>query len=278
MSKTTAMPISAAEPNYTPHPYALLLPPMSDEERAGHQADIKQHGLLEKIVINRKNQILDGVHRYRACIAVGTSPQFEVRDLTDAEVLTFVISRNLHRRHLDTSQRAAIAAEIANLKQGGTQPANLPDAISQGKAAKLMNVSERTTRTAVKVKDTSSALHAAVKAGKMSVHAAENVCDLPAAQRDQAIEQIKRGGARATAKPAKSSDGKKSAPAASAQQPNKKLHAAYASLIEELDRVPRLLADYPLSPEHLEQLNAELKRALVLVIKARHPKEVARKE
>ena len=34
------------------------------------------------------------------------------------DALTFVLSANLHRRHLDESQRATVAARIANLQDG----------------------------------------------------------------------------------------------------------------------------------------------------------------
>jgi len=67
-----------------------------------------------------------------------------------------VISWNLHRRHLNESQRAMVAAKLANINHGGDrksldyQAANLPD-VSQQEAAQMLNVSERSLRTAKKV-------------------------------------------------------------------------------------------------------------------------------
>jgi hypothetical protein len=60
---------------------------------------------------------------------------------------------NLKRRHLNESQRAMIAAKIANMHQGqhDNKPANLP--VSQTQAAELLNVSERTVRSAKSVQD-----------------------------------------------------------------------------------------------------------------------------
>lgn len=55
--------------------------------------------------------------RYRACGVVGIEPQFRTWD-GSGEVVSFVVSLNLHRRHLDESQRALVAARIATLAQG----------------------------------------------------------------------------------------------------------------------------------------------------------------
>lgn len=63
-------------------------------------------------------------------------------------------SHNLHRRHLSESQRAMVAAKIANLEHGsfhGNQSvgANLPTpAISNTAAADMLNVSERSVKSA----------------------------------------------------------------------------------------------------------------------------------
>jgi hypothetical protein len=62
---------------------------------------------------------------------------------------------NLHRRHLTESQRAMVAAKIANMKHGGDrgsnqhgtrQAADLPLAstqVNQAQAAKQLNIGER---------------------------------------------------------------------------------------------------------------------------------------
>jgi hypothetical protein len=61
---------------------------------------------------------------------------------------------NLKRRHLDATQRSAVAAELANIRLGdfvGNQYvgyANLLTPISQAEAATLLNVSPRAVATA----------------------------------------------------------------------------------------------------------------------------------
>lgn len=54
------------------------------------------------------------------------------------------------RRHLNETQRAGVAAKLANMRQGertDLEPsANLPK-VSQSEAADLLNVGERTIRT-----------------------------------------------------------------------------------------------------------------------------------
>jgi hypothetical protein len=83
-------------------------------------------------------------------------------------------SLNLHRRHLDESQRAIVAAKIAKLPKGANQhtaPANLP---TQSRAAELLNVSERSVRAARSVIDHGAPeLVHAVEQGRVSVSAAE---------------------------------------------------------------------------------------------------------
>ena len=80
---------------------------------------------------------------------------------TNDTLLTWVVSKNLHRRHLTTSQRATVAVEMETLfaeeakkrqatSTGGKVPklkANLPDAATgqaiRDKAAAAMQVSPR---------------------------------------------------------------------------------------------------------------------------------------
>ncbi len=72
--------------------------------------------------------------------------------------LFFIVSLNLHRRHLNESQRAMVAGKLANIKKGGdrkseNQKVNLANDISQADAAKLLNVSTASVKTAKKVQE-----------------------------------------------------------------------------------------------------------------------------
>ena len=80
----------------------------------------------------------------------------EAREYTGNAPLAFVVSLNLHRRHLTESQRASVAAKLANMAQGArtdVEPsANLQKvAISQSEAASMLNVSTRSVSDAAKV-------------------------------------------------------------------------------------------------------------------------------
>jgi len=86
--------------------------------------------------------------------------------------MDWIISRNLHRRHLTTGQRAAVAADMATMKEG--RPGNSANllSLSQADAETLMKVSPRTVTAATAVKKASPEQHAKVKAGEISVNAA----------------------------------------------------------------------------------------------------------
>ena len=96
-----------------PHEAAGLIPAMSDDEYQSLKADIAEHGQREPLVVH-ENQILDGRHRYQACMELGLEPRTKSWDGRGSAV-TFVISQNLHRRHLTASQRAAVAVQAATM-------------------------------------------------------------------------------------------------------------------------------------------------------------------
>lgn len=129
----------ADETRFEPHPLCLLLPDMSAEEFASLKDDIQAHGLRHPILMF-EDKILDGRHRARACDELGIVARFE--PWTGTDPVAFVLSENLHRRHLTPSQKAMIAAAAIDLHReaaqarmtAGKAPASR-DATPSGKAA-----------------------------------------------------------------------------------------------------------------------------------------------
>lgn len=90
-----------------PHPACLILPDMERDDYEKLKEDISGFGLLHPIVLYH-GKILDGRHRYRACIELGIEPVFEDWQGGSA-VVEYVLSENLLRRHLNASQKAMVA-------------------------------------------------------------------------------------------------------------------------------------------------------------------------
>ena len=124
---------------------------MNDEELSALVDDMKQYGYDETApVITLDGKILDGRNRYKAAGLAGVSPVFA--EYEGENPLEFVIRHNLKRRHLNESQRAVIAAKLANMEQGGdrkskNQSINLDFDMTQQQAADMFNVSRATVAT-----------------------------------------------------------------------------------------------------------------------------------
>jgi hypothetical protein len=150
------------------HPLANIFPLLEGEEFDALVEDIRQHGQRAPIVPYQK-QILDGRNRHRACLEAGIACWLEEYDGDDP--LAFVVSLNLKRRHLSTSQRAMIGARLATLKTG--QRADLVQAPSIEEAAKLLNVGHASIERAKTVLgEGEPELVAAVESGEISVSGA----------------------------------------------------------------------------------------------------------
>jgi hypothetical protein len=159
-----------------PHPISELFPPMSDSELDELREDIKNNGLIHPIV-TFEDKILDGRHRYKCCQALGLEPRLELYRGKDP--ISYVISVNLKRRHLDTSQRSMVAAKLVTTNWGGDRKASKQDQgakmrldISVEKAAETMNVSERSVDKATAVLKSSKKLANEVAVGSKSLNAA----------------------------------------------------------------------------------------------------------
>jgi N6-adenosine-specific RNA methylase IME4 len=176
------------------HPLANIFPLIDGDDFAALVEDVRANGLREKIKLY-DGAILDGRNRYRACVEASVDPVFEIFDGGDP--VAYVISLNLRRRQLDESQRAMVAARLANIRHGGDrksdQAANLPleapiQQVSQAQAAQLTNVGERSVRSARKVIECGDGdLAAAVDQGKLAVSAAEKIAALPEGDRKKVL-------------------------------------------------------------------------------------------
>lgn len=164
------------------HPLSELFPLMQGREFDELVADIKANGLCEPIW-TYQGQILDGRNRWRACEQAQVAHR-PMREYIGEDPVSFVVSLNLHRRHLDESQRGIVAAKIADLPHGVRADQSGKFAgVTQSAAAEMLNVSERTVRTARRVVDEGTPeLVQAVTQGRVSVSAAADVAELPKEQ------------------------------------------------------------------------------------------------
>ena len=115
----------------------------------------------------------------------------------------YVISLNIHRRNLDASQRAMIAADLETLRHGGdrkSQDARVHPESSRSEVASKLGVSERGVAAAATVKKHGTPeLQDAVRKGAASVKAAAAVAKLPDAEQ-RAVVAEGRAGVAAAAK------------------------------------------------------------------------------
>ena len=170
------------------HPLSEIFPLLSEEEHERLTEDVRAHGLFEPITLY-DGLILDGRNRYRACIAAGVQPRFGAYQGDDP--LAYAISHNVRRRHLDASQRAMVAAGLANLKDGqrADQAAQIFVPVTQERAAELLEVGRRSVQHARIVLDKGAPeLVAAVNRGAIAVAvAAELATEDPELQREAAV-------------------------------------------------------------------------------------------
>jgi hypothetical protein len=172
---------------YEAHPLAALIPSMSADEYTRLRDDVAANGLLDAIVLH-EGQVLDGRHRLRACEDTDTEPIFTEYD--GDSPAQFVLSHNLHRRHLSVSQRAMVATDflphlmeeakarqVAHLRQGITTP-SVSKETNGGRArehaAEVVGVSHAVIGRAKRVVDNEPDLAQRVREGEMTVGAAHD--------------------------------------------------------------------------------------------------------
>lgn len=168
------------------HPYSEIFPLIEGAEFDALVADIKEHGLREKIWLY-DGKILDGRNRFLACKKAGVKPL--TRKFTGKDALAFVVSLNIARRHLTVEQRAFAGARIANLQRGDNQH-TARAATSQKEVAEQLGVSTDSIQRAKKViEQGSKSLQHAAESGEVPLKKAAAVVDLPKSEQLKAATQ-----------------------------------------------------------------------------------------
>jgi hypothetical protein len=146
----------------------------------------RENGLQEPIVL-LDDAILDGRNRYTPALPPVSIP-CSCPSRGDDPV-KFVLAANIHRRHLNDSQRAMLAAKLATLQVGANQHPKKEgasiEAPSQSEAAEMLNVSRSSVQRARQVLEHADPEDVkAVTAGKATVSGVAEKLKPPAVSRD----------------------------------------------------------------------------------------------
>jgi len=166
------------------HETANIFPMMEKHEFEALKEDIRRNGLNEAIWLY-DGKIIDGRNRYLASLAVGVEPKYKQYEGKEDDLIDFVLSLNLHRRHLSISQKACLAVdllprieerneEIKRLKNRALRKGEVveklpPPEKSRAKAARVFGVNERYVSDAKKIKLSDERLFDFVKKGDMTL-------------------------------------------------------------------------------------------------------------
>jgi len=188
------------------HPAADIFPMMSGEEFEALKDDMEEHGQMEPIVLDEDDRILDGRNRYKAAVDLGWSDDdIDFVGYEGDSPVTYVISMNLKRRHLNESQRAMVAAKAQSLYQeeaskrmksgkAATEDAKGP---AREHAARTVNVSARSVSSAAQVLKTGSdKLISAVDGGSIAVDSARLIVDRDPDEQDELVDLVASGTAK----------------------------------------------------------------------------------
>jgi DNA modification methylase/ParB-like chromosome segregation protein Spo0J len=179
------------------HPYADIFPMLEGKELQSLANDIAENGLRCPILLYC-GEILDGRNRFAACELAGVSPKFETFEGDDKAALNEAISLNLHRRHLDESQRAMVAARLATMKLGDNQHRSIDlPSVSQQDAADRLNVSTGSLKRAAVVLDRGTPeLVRAADAGSIPVSGAAKLATTAPSTQADVLRRISAGTAK----------------------------------------------------------------------------------
>ena len=166
------------------HKYARLFPTMPKKAYEALKQDLRANGQRDPILITPDNEIVDGVHRYRALSRMDDrEPEYKVINLPDKELLDLVMSKNMHRRHLTDIQKVEVIDKVTQQAkaQGGRPKKGDNCHPSLDDACEKYGVDKRQVQRYRKAKEKAEPeVMTAVSEGKMTVNAAVQASELDA--------------------------------------------------------------------------------------------------
>ena len=103
----------------TRHPLSTLWPDIPEDQYREFVEGLRE-GHLRQMIMTLDGMVLDGWHRYKACLELGIEPFFA--EYTGDDPAGYVISQNAMRRHLTPGQRVACMDACYQWRDGGMQP------------------------------------------------------------------------------------------------------------------------------------------------------------
>jgi len=171
---------------YPVHPVAEAFPLIEGDEFEALVADIKAHGVLEPIWLHPDGRVIDGRNRMRAAEAAGVEVPTRVWN-DDGSLTDFVVSLNLHRRHLSAGQKSFLALDLmphyeqeakerqrlgGQISQQGTQIVEYPDrndGAAAQQAAKAVGTNRQYVADAKRIREANAELEEKVRANEMTL-------------------------------------------------------------------------------------------------------------
>ncbi len=165
----------------TVHPAAEYFPRMGPSDFSAFAEDVKKNGIMEPVIINAQRQVLDGRHRLEACRKAGIdSIPTRFFEGDETQIMDYVISANLARRHLRETERAIVAARFLEKVGGG--------AMTNGQVALKFSVGARTVQRAKAVeRDGCTVLKQLLEHGKLTLGTAAEIARLPKEEQEKVV-------------------------------------------------------------------------------------------
>lgn len=176
------------------HPLSALFSQfdLADADLARLVDDIKANGLQNPIVL-LDGKVLDGWNRYTACKKAKVDPI--TVDYEGSDPWAYVCSLNIARRHMTTTQIAAVyllKQEMDGVSNSASVSIDTPQSgkPSVRQLSKELGITQASAQRLKKVADSAAPeVKDALKAGKVTLGRAAEVANLPVDEQAQAIEE-----------------------------------------------------------------------------------------